>query len=223
MIIAIIITLATTGTTIMCWIHYTTYITHTTLNRKKVKLYVKNMVCDRCRMAVQSELKGLNLHPTSVELGVIELAEDELTEAQATAAKSRLQDLGFELLEDRKSQTVEAIKTAVIELIHRDNDEPKLKHSEYLAQKLHYDYPYLSKLFSDAEGVTIEQYSIQQKIERVKELLAYGELTLSEISYQLGYSSVAALSAQFKKVTGVTPSAYKDGAMDRKTLDKVGK
>ena len=154
------------------------------------------MVCDRCKMAVESELKRLKLHPTSVELGVIELVEDELTEVQASAAKTRLEDLGFELLEDRKSQTVEAIKTAVIELIHRDNDDTKLKHSEYIAQKLHHDYPYLSKLFSDAERITIEQYSIQQKIERVKELLAYGELTLSEIAYQLGYSSVAALSGQ---------------------------
>lgn len=199
------------------------FTTYTTPKSREVKLYVKNMVCDRCKMAVESELKRLKLHPKSVELGVIELVEDELTEAQATAAKSRLEDLGFELLEDRKSQTIEAIKTAVIELIHRDNDETKLKHSEYIAQKLHYDYPYLSKLFSDAEGTTIEQYTILQKIERVKELLAYGELTLSEIAYQLGYSSVAALSGQFKKVMGITPSAWKAGEADRKSLDEVGK
>ena len=174
-------------------------------------------------MAVRAELEALQLHPLSVELGVIEIGEEQLTEAQAAGAKKRLEAIGFEMLEDRKSQTIEAIKTAVIELIHRDNDETKLKHSEYIAQKLHYDYPYLSKLFSDAEGITIEQYSIQQKIERVKELLAYGELTLSEIAYQLGYSSVAALSGQFKKVVGVTPSAWKAGDADRKTLDKVGK
>lgn len=187
------------------------------------KLFIKNMVCDRCKMVVKAELEGLGLHPTSVDLGVVSFTEDELTKAQTAAAKERLQAVGFELLEDRKRQLVEAIKTAVIELIHRDNDETKLKHSEYIAQRLRYDYPYLSKLFSDAEGITIEQYTIQQKIERVKELLAYGEQTLSEIAWQLGYSSVAALSAQFKKVVGVTPSDWKAGDGDRKTLDKVGK
>ena len=180
------------------------------------------MVCDRCKMVVQSELEQLGLHPTAVELGVIDLAEEALTPAQSATAKERLQSVGFELLEDRKSQLVEAIKTTVIELIHRDNDDTKLKHSEYIAQRLHYDYPYLSKLFSDVVGTTIEQYIIQQKIERVKELLAYGELTLSEIAWQLGYSSVAALSAQFKKVVGLTPTDWKAGNGERKELDKVG-
>jgi len=187
------------------------------------KLFIKNMVCDRCKMVVRAGLEELGLHPRSVELGVIELAEDELTAPQTAAAKERLEQVGFELLEDRKRQIVEAIKAVVIELIHRDNDDTKLKHSEYIAGKLNYDYPYLSKLFSDEEGITIEQYTIGQKIERVKELLAYGEQTLSEISYELGYSSVAALSTQFKKVVGVTPSAWKAGGSEgRITLDKVG-
>ncbi|MEO6834169.1 MAG: AraC family transcriptional regulator [Chitinophagaceae bacterium] len=188
-----------------------------------MNLYIKNMVCDRCIMVVQRELELLDLHPISVELGVIELSESSLTEAQATAATSRLQSLGFELLEDRKSQTIEAIKTAVIELIHQQNDDTRIKHSEYLALTLGLDYPYLSRIFSEEQDTTIEQYIILQKIEKVKELLSYGELTLSEIAWQMGYSSVAALSTQFKKMVGVTPSGYKDGAQDRTTLDKVGK
>lgn len=187
-------------------------------------LYVKNMVCDRCIMVVESELRLLQLHPLSVELGVIELEERQMTDTQNEAVKSRLQAIGFEVLEDPKSQLVEAIKTTVIALIHRDNDESKLKHSEYLAQQLHHEYSFLSKLFSELEGTTIEQFSILQKIERVKELLSYGELSLSEIADQLGYSSVAALSAQFKKMVGLTPTSFKnDGGEGRKTLDRVGK
>lgn len=187
-------------------------------------LYIKNMVCDRCKMVVETELRQLQLHPLSVELGVIELEEERLTDAQTEKVKAQLQAIGFELLEDHKSQLVEAIKTTVIALIHRDKDENKLKHSEYLAQQLHFDYPYLSKLFSESEGTTIEQFIILQKIEKVKELLTYGELTLSEIAYQLGYSSVAALSGQFKKVMGFTPTSFKGNwGEGRKTLDRVGK
>lgn len=182
------------------------------------------MVCDRCKTAVEVELKKLKLHPSSVDLGVVELVESLLTDDQVEMVKLRLQAIGFELIEDYKMQLVEAIKITVVALIHRDNDEHKLKHSEYLAQQLHYDYPYLSKLFSDSEGITIEQFIILQKIEKVKELLSYRELNLSEISYQLGYSSVAALSGQFKKVTGITPTSFKgDGGEGRKALDRIGK
>lgn len=188
-----------------------------------MKLYVKNMVCDRCKTVVESELKLLELHPISVALGVIELSEVAMTETQTDSARSRLQALGFELIEDRQCQIIEAIKTGVVELIHHENDEMKLKHSEYLAQRLYLDYSYLSKLFSNMEGTTIEQYIMLQKIERVKELLSYGEVTLSEIAWQMGYSSVAALSAQFKKMEGITASAYKEGAQKRTSLDKVGK
>ena len=188
-----------------------------------MKLYVKNMVCDRCKMVVKAELAALGLHATAVELGEVTLTENALTPAQLKAVDKRLQGIGFELLRDRQSQTVERIKTAIIELIHRDNDDSPVKHSEYISQQVGKDYPYLSKLFSDSEGTTIEQYAILQKIEKVKELLAYGEQTLSEIAYQLGYSSVAALSAQFKKVMGVTPTTWKAGDVDRTTLDKVGK
>lgn len=188
-----------------------------------MKLYIKNMVCDRCKMVVKAQLEDVGLHPTSIELGVIELNDGDLSDAQRQAAKDKLERVGFELLEDRRSQVVEAVKTTVIEMIHRQNDEVRLKLSEYITQALKYDYNYLSGLFSEAEGVTIEQYAIQQRIERVKELLAYGELVLKEIAYDLGYSSVAALSGQFKKVTGTTPTEWKASNGDRKALDKVGK
>jgi len=181
------------------------------------------MVCDRCKMVVTSQLRELNLHPVSVELGIIELSEDTLTEEQQQAAKSKLEHVGFELLEDRKRQLIEAIKTTVISLVHQPNDESRLKLSELLSTTLHYDYHYLSSLFSESEKITIEQFAIQQRIERVKELLTYGEINLSEISYELGYSSVAALSAQFKKIVGITPSAWKAGDGERRTLDKVGR
>jgi AraC-like DNA-binding protein len=173
-------------------------------------------------MVVRAELERLSLHPASVELGIVELEESELTPQQNDSVRARLHEIGFELLEDRRQQLVEAIKTTVIELIHRGNDDTKLKHSEYLALQLGYEYPHLSKLFSDETGTTIEQYIILQKIEKVKELLTYGEQTISDIAYQLGYSSVAALSSQFKKVTGITPSAYKDAdERKRKTLDQI--
>jgi AraC family transcriptional regulator len=180
------------------------------------------MVCDRCKMVVKTQLESLDLHPVSIDLGVIELQENELSDEQIHNAKQRLEHVGFELLEDKKSQIIEAIKTTVIEAVRQPGDEIKLKLSEQITGQLNYDYHYLSSLFSEVENVTIEQYAIQQKIERVKELLAYDELTLSEIGYKLGYSSVAALSAQFKKVTKLTPTAWKAGTSARKSLDKVG-
>ncbi len=180
------------------------------------------MVCDRCKMVVKTRLEELNLHPLMVDLGVIELQESELNQDQLTAAKQSLENVGFELLEDRKGQIVEAIKTTIIDLVHKPNDDAKLKLSEHLSRQLNYDYHYLSTLFSETENITIEQFAIRQKIERVKELLTYGELTLSEIAYEIGYSSVAALSGQFKKVVKLTPSDWKAGNSTRKPLDKVG-
>ncbi len=182
------------------------------------------MVCDRCRMAVRSELEQLQLHPQSIELGIVELREDHLTDVQLSDVNKQLTAIGFELLDDGKRKLVEQIRTAVIELIHYENDGNQVKHSEYLAHRVGRDYPAISKIFSDETHITIEQYIIYQKIEKVKELLSYGQLTLSEIAWQMGYSSVAAISAQFKKVTGMTPSQYKSAEnKDRKTLDKIGK
>jgi AraC family transcriptional regulator len=189
-----------------------------------MKLYVKNMVCDRCKMVVRTTLEGAGLHPRQVALGEVDLAEDSLTVPQLNDVDGLLKAVGFELLEDKERKIVEAIKTAIIELIHRDNDESPVKHSEYLAQRLGRDYYQLSRLFSESEATTIEQYIILQKIEKVKELLTYGEQTLSDIAFQLGYSSVAALSSQFKKVVGMTPSIFKEqGNAKRKALDKVAK
>lgn len=189
-----------------------------------MKLYIKNMVCDRCKMVVKSELEKVNLHPLSVNLGEVELSELELSANQLNAAKTCLENLGFELIDDRKSMIIEQIKVAVIELVHREANDIKIKHSEYLSRHLNYEYPYLSKTFSDEEGVTIEQFIIQQKTEKIKELIAYGQLNFSEIAWRMGYSSVAGLSSQFKKVMGITPSEYKaTHNNDRKSLDKVAK
>jgi AraC-like DNA-binding protein len=184
-------------------------------------LYIKNMVCNRCRMVVKGELEKLGLQPLNVELGEVELGEKPSDE-QLTALKNNLAAVGFELIDTKKGRIIEKIKNVVIELIHHSEDQTKLKYSEYISQKLNHDYSYLSKLFSEVEGKTIEQYIIAQKIEKVKELLVYDELSLSEIAWKLGYSSVAHLSAQFKKVTGLTPSFYKGkGLHQRKPLDGV--
>lgn len=185
-------------------------------------LHIKNMVCDRCRLVVQQTFDGLGYRPTRVELGEVEI-EETLTGTQLDALRERLRAVQFELLDDRRQQTVERIKTAVIELIHRQPEQlRRMNPSTYLAEALDRDYKYLSGLFSEAEGLTIEQYVIQQKIERVKELLAYDELTLSQIADSLHYSSVQHLSGQFKKVTGLTPSQFKQfRSVPRIALDEI--
>ncbi len=182
------------------------------------------MVCNRCKTAVEGELKKHGLHPLSVELGEVHIQEASLADEQLRTLDRSLRELGFELIDDRKSRIIEKIKNVVINLVHYDGEQSRQKHSELIAKELHYDYPYLSKLFSDVEGITIEQYIINQKIEKIKEYLVYDELTLSQIADRMGYSSVAHLSAQFKKVTGLPPSHFKNiGLHQRKPLDSVGK
>ena len=184
-------------------------------------LHIKNMVCNRCIMVVKSQLEQLGLHPLSVELGIAVLP-DAVSDETYQRVKASLETFGFELIDDKKSQTVELIKDAIIELVHYDDNGLKTNLSDYLASKLHRDYSALSKLFSETTNTTIEKYLIAQKIERVKELLAYDEFSLSEIAGMLNYSSVAHLSAQFKRVTGLSPSAYKRaGRPGRLPLDKV--
>ncbi len=185
-------------------------------------LYIKNMVCNRCIKVVKTELEKLGLHPLTVQLGEVTLAESE-AEVDWPNVRSTLAGHGFVLLDDKKAWVVEKIKTTIIELIH----QPGPTHTPYnfsrlIEEKLGMEYTYLSTLFSSQEGVTIEKYLIRQRIERAKELLAYKELTLSEIAWKLGYSSVAHLSGQFKKVTGMTPSAFK-GLKEptRQPLDEV--
>lgn len=185
------------------------------------KLYIKNMVCNRCIMVVESELRKMGIEPVSVELGEVTLREKLNTEKKEELGKV-LDSLGFALIDDKKSRLIEQIKNLIIELVHYNNNELKVNLSDYLSDKLHHDYTYISNLFSEVEGTTIEKYFIAQKIEKVKELLVYDELTLNEIAFRLNYSSVAHLSAQFKKVTGLTPSHFKEiKANKRKPLDKV--
>ena len=168
-----------------------------------MKLYIKNMVCPRCMKAVEQVFQSVDVKPLDIHLGEV-LLKDPLTPAQLQSVDTQLRQQGFELLDDSKKQLIEKIKSIVIEHVHYKEDE-KFIFSEVLAAELHKEYSVLSKLFSETEGVTIEQYVIQQKIERVKELLVYNEMNLNEIAFKLNYSSVAHLSAQFKKITGLTP------------------
>lgn len=179
------------------------------------------MVCNRCIMVVQNELDKLGLDVKNIRLGEVTL-DNELTTEQKTKLDSALTPLGFEVIDDKKGRIIEKIKTAIIELVHHQNNNTKTNLSEVLSSTLHHDYNYLSNLFSEVEGTTIEKYFIAQRIEKVKELLVYDELSLSEIALRLNYSSVAYLSNQFKKVTGLTPSHFRQIREDkRKPLDEV--
>jgi len=173
-----------------------------------MKLYIKNMVCRRCKMVVESELKKSGLHPVSVALGEVEIEENTIGPVKQDLLH-RLQALGFDLIDNKKSKTIEKIKSLVIDLVQNKNNQININLSHYLAQQLTQDYSSLSPLFSAVEGTTIEQYYIHQKIEKVKELLTYDEMSLSEIAFLLQYSSVAHLSNQFKKVTGFAPSYFR--------------
>jgi AraC-like DNA-binding protein len=185
------------------------------------KLYIKNMVCDRCKKTVTRVLCDLGIEHKPVSLGEVTLLKP-LDTSVKKALEDKLLAEGFEIIDNRKTRLIEQIKKSLIELIQKGYPDKRINLSKYLNQNLNYDYSYLSTLFSSVEGRTIENYFIQQKIEKVKELLVYDELTLSEISYKLGYSSVAHLSNQFKKVTGLTPSHFKSiGASKRKSLDAL--
>ena len=186
-----------------------------------MKLYIKNMVCNRCKMVVKAELEKAGLNSLSVELGEVEVLE-EPAKKDLDALNIHLKHLGFELIDDRKSTIIEKIKTELITLVQQLDEHNGINISQHISAKLHYDYPYLSNLFSEVEGTTIEKYLISLKIEKVKELLVYDELSLSEIAWKLGYSSVAHLSAQFKKITGLTPSFYKSlKEHKRKNIDEL--
>lgn len=180
------------------------------------------MVSIRCKMVVKSELKKLGVHYISVDLGAAEIMED-LTAEQREELRKGLQCSGLELMDDPKAILIEKIKTIIIEVIHYAEDEPlKINFSDFLAEKLKYNYTYLATIFSEVTGITIEHYIIIHRIERAKELLLYDELSLTEIAYRLNYSSVAHLSNQFKKVTGLTPSFFKQLKEKRRnTLDNL--
>lgn len=166
------------------------------------------MVSLRCKMLVKEELEKLNLHFITLELGLVETREN-LNQQQIEMLKTNLLNSGLELLDDKKSILIDRVKNVIINMIHHSDEYPKVNYSDFISQKLGYDYTYLSNLFSEVKGTTIQQFIISHKIEKVKELLLYDELSLTEISYRLHYSSVAHLSYQFKKVTGLSPSYFK--------------
>ena len=184
-------------------------------------IFIKNMVCDRCIMVVQNELEKLGLDAKNIKLGEVILSK-EITSLEKENLSKTLEPLGFEVIDDKKGRIIEKIKNIIIDLVHHQDSDVKTNLSDVLSDKLHHDYNYLSNLFSEVEGTTIEKYFIAQKVEKVIELLVYDELSLSEIANRLNYSSVAYLSNQFKKVTGLTPSHFKQIKEDkRKPLDKV--
>jgi AraC-like DNA-binding protein len=186
-----------------------------------MKIYIKNMVCNRCKMVVKSELEQLGLSPLMVELGEVELKE-ELTDTDKEQVNTRFRELGFELIDDKKSRLIERVKNLVVELVHHSDEQLNVNVSDYLVKYIPMEYNYLSNLFSEVEGTTIEKFYIAQRIERVKELLVYDELSLSQIADQMGYSSVAYLSTQFKRVVGLTPSHFKSvKAAKRQSLDQL--
>ncbi|MEO6284437.1 MAG: helix-turn-helix transcriptional regulator [Dyadobacter sp.] len=188
-----------------------------------MRLHIKNMVCDRCKRVVRDELEGLGIELTLVELGEVETVA-EVDATQLKEVKAVLEANGFELLDDRKLALVEHIRTLVIEEVQnlKGHKPAQMNFSDYLSEKIGYEYSYLSNLFSSETGQTIEQYIIAQKVEKVKEWLSYNELTLSEMAWRLSYSSTAHLSNQFKKVMGMTPGEFKKTSLNRKSLDKVG-
>jgi AraC-like DNA-binding protein len=175
------------------------------------------MVCIRCKMVVKDELKKLGLRYTTVELGEVEIM-DAISPEQRELFRSALLKSGLELMDDKKSVLIQQIKNVIIELVHYSEEPLVEKFSEYLSQKLNHDYTYLANLFSEVQGTTIEKFLISHRIERVKELLIYNELNLTQISYLMHYSSVAHLSAQFKKVTGLTPSYFKNLGEKRRSM-----
>lgn len=174
----------------------------------KVKLFIKYMVSLRCKLMVKEELKKLNIKYVVVDLGVVEILED-ISPDQRETLRINLLKSGLELLDDNRSIMIEKIQNTVVEMIHYSNELPKINFSVHISEKLGYDYTYLSNMFAEVKGITLQNFIIMHKIEKVKELLLYNELNLTEISYLLQYSSVAHLSNQFKKITGLTPSFYK--------------
>lgn len=173
-----------------------------------MKLYIKYMVSLRCKMMVKDELDKLGLRYGTVDLGTVEMLE-EISDQQRQQLKDNLLRSGLELLDDKRSILIEKIKNVIVQMIHYSEEIPKINYSDYISEKLNYDYTYLSNIFSEVKGITIQQFIIINKIERVKELLLYDELNLTEIAYKLHYSSVAHLSNQFKKITGLSPSFFK--------------
>lgn len=187
-----------------------------------MKVYIKYMVSNHCKVAVREVLRGLGLHFVVVDLGEVDLME-ELTEELREKLKVALLKYGFELMDDKRAVLIGRIINVIIEMIHYNDEVIKVNFSDFLSKKLNHDYTYLSNIFSEVRGMTIQQFIIIHKIERVKELIIYNELNLTEISYKLNYSSVAHLSNQFRKVTGLSPSHFKQLKDKRRSsIDEIG-
>lgn len=186
-----------------------------------MKLHIKYMVSNRCKTVVRTALKELGIHFVLLELGEVEIME-RLTGEQRESLKNTLEDAGLELIDDKRSILIEKIKNVIVDMIHHSDEVVKVNASIYLSEKLNHDYTYLANIFSQVQGISIEQFIILHKVEKIKELLMYGELNISEISYKMNYSSTAHLSTQFKKVTGLTPTHFKQmKEKRRKTLDQI--
>jgi AraC-like DNA-binding protein len=187
-----------------------------------MKLYVKYMVSNRCMMAVKEELKKLGLHFILVDLGEVEVMENISPDQREQLAKALITS-GLELMDDKRAILIEKIKNIIVEMVHHSDQVIKINFSNYLSEKLKHDYTYLANLFSEVQGTTIEHFIISHKVERIKELIIYDELNISEIAWKMNYSSVAHLSNQFKKVTGLSPSHFKQLKDKRRSpIEEIG-
>ena len=186
-----------------------------------MKLYIKNMVSARCKMAVKEALQSMGVHFVFVELGVVETMDD-LTIEERQQLKETLLQSGLELMDDKKSELVQKVKNLILDMIYHPEEERKMSFTAYLSKHTGHDYPYLANLFLVAQGTTIQQFIILQKVERIKELIMYSEMSITEITWKMNYSSVAHLSNQFKKVTGLTPTHFKQLKEKRDTMQLNG-
>lgn len=187
-----------------------------------LKLYIKYMVSNRCKLAVKEDLKKLGLHFIVVDLGEVEIMEN-ISADQRAALKASLLSSGLELMDDKRSMLIEKIKNVIIEMVHHTHEMIKVNFSDFLSEKMNHDYTYLANLFSEVQGTTIEQFIISHKIERIKELIIYDELNITEIAWKMNYSSVAHLSNQFKKMTGLSPSHFKKLKTQRRIpIEEIG-
>ena len=187
-----------------------------------VKIYIKYMVSNRCKTVVQEILRSMDLHFILPEIGEAEIMEEVTGELRQTL-QLKLQEAGLELMEGKNAILIEKIKSAITQMVHFSEENPKMNYSDYLSDKLGYAYSYMSNVFSKVKGMTIQQFIIINRIEKVKELLRYDELNLTEISYKMQFSGVAHLSTQFKKVTGLTPTEFKNMKhISRRSLEEIG-
>ena len=187
-----------------------------------MKIYIKYMVSQRCKMAVKEELHKFGICYANIELGEVEVF-DNITQEQREALKISLYNCGLELMDDKRTILIEKVKNLITEMIHHHDELPKINYSDFISERIHHNYAYLSNIFLQVKGVTIQQFIITHKVERIKELISYGELNMTEIAWKMNYSSVAHLSNQFKKITGFSPSHFKQSQdTQRSPIEEIG-